>query len=121
VDEGCDERHLIARYFPGTPPELWPAGEVLYYRDEEGRIVLREDPWELRFVPVERVPGARPVLCDACRRQLAWNQVVLARAEVAGEGPVRYVYRSFCEDTEACAAWARPEHLREILARVILH
>ncbi|GEM89388.1 MULTISPECIES: hypothetical protein [Oceanithermus] len=119
--EDCDERSIIARYFPGTPPELWPAGEVLYYRDEEGRIVIREHPLELRFEVLERVPSGKPVLCDACRRQIARHAAVFARAELpAGEGR-HYLYRSFCADTQACAERAEPRYLREILARVILH
>jgi len=119
--EDCDERSIIARYFPGTPPELWPAGEVLYYRDEQGRIVIREDPLELRFEVLERVPSGKPVLCDACRLQIGRHAAVFARAELPAEGVRHYLYRSFCADTRACAERAEPRHLREILARVILH
>ena len=119
--EDCDERSIIARYFPGTPPELWPAGEVLYYRDEEGRIVIREHPLELRFEVLEKVPSGKPVLCDACRLQIGRHEAVFARAELPAGEERHYIYRSFCADTRACAERAQPRHLREILARVILH
>jgi len=118
--EDCDERSIIARYFPGTPPELWPAGEILYYRDEQGRIVIHEAPLELRFEILEGVPSVKPVICDACRLQIDRRMAVFARAEVITDKAVRYLYRSFCEDTAICASRAQPRHLREILARVIL-
>ncbi len=119
--EDCGERSIIARYFPGTPPELWPAGEVLYFRDELGRIVLREAPLELRFEVLERVPSGKPVLCDACKRQRARHEAVFARAELPQADGRHYLYRTFCADTASCAERAEPRHLREILARVILH
>ena len=34
-----EERELILELFPGTSPDLLPIGEILYYRDEEGRVV----------------------------------------------------------------------------------
>ena len=38
-----EERELILELFPGTSPDLLPLGEILYYRDEEGRVVEHWD------------------------------------------------------------------------------
>ena len=35
-----EDRELILELFPGTSPDLLPIGEILYYRDEEGRVVI---------------------------------------------------------------------------------
>lgn len=53
-----EERELILELFPGTSPDLLPIGEILYYRDEEGRVVILEKgPPELKLV-LEPLPGS---------------------------------------------------------------
>ena len=68
-----EERELILELFPGTSPDLLPLGEILYYRDEEGRVVILEKgPPELKLV-LEPLPGspATPQVCEACHRHLS--------------------------------------------------
>ncbi|WP_022798798.1 hypothetical protein [Thermus islandicus] len=116
-----EERELILELFPGTSPDLLPLGEILYYRDEEGRVVILEKgPPELRLA-LEPLPGhvAGPQVCEACRRHLSGSALGFFRHPVGGrETHLRYLV--LCQDTAACAGHAEPERLREILLRGIL-
>ncbi|MDM7324797.1 MAG: hypothetical protein P3W93_007425 [Thermus sp.] len=116
-----EERELILEFFPGTPPELLPLGEILYYRDPEGRVVIREKgPPELSLI-LEPLPGTlgSPQVCEACRRHLSGSALGFFRHRVGGrETHLRYLV--LCLDTEACASHAEPERLRAILLRGIL-
>lgn len=116
-----EERELILELFPGTPPDLLPLGEILYYRDELGRVVILEKgPPELRLT-LEPLPGptGNPQVCEACRRHLSGSALGFFRHPVGGkETHLRYLV--LCLDTENCASHAEPERLREILLRGIL-
>ncbi|WP_038046136.1 hypothetical protein [Thermus caliditerrae] len=116
-----EERELILELFPGTSPDLLPIGEILYYRDEEGRVVILEKgPPELRLV-LEPLPGTAttPQVCEACRRHLSGNALGFFRHPVGGR-PTHLRYLVLCQDTGSCASHAEPERLREILLRGIL-
>ncbi len=56
-----EERELILELFPGTSPELLPPGEVLYYRDREGRVHIEESPLHLVLEPLERSSSTTPI------------------------------------------------------------
>ncbi len=120
-EDTFDERELILELFPGTSPALLPPGEVLYYRDAEGRIHIQEDPLHMVFEPIEMQPSVKPVLCEACRVQISRTTAVFVRGVVPNSEGRRFRYLTLCEDTESCRERARPEHLREILRRGILH
>ncbi|TBH21844.1 hypothetical protein [Thermus thermamylovorans] len=116
-----EERELILEFFPGTPPELLPLGEILYYRDEEGRVVIREKgPPELSLT-LEPLSGGlgHPQVCEACRRHLSGSALGFFRHLVGGS-PTHLRYLVLCLDTEGCAGRAEPGRLREILLRGIL-
>ncbi|GGM94816.1 hypothetical protein GCM10007092_05220 [Thermus composti] len=116
-----EERELILELFPGTSPELLPLGEILYYRDEEGRVVILEKgPPELRL-ELEPLPGTaqRPQVCEACHRHLSGSALGFFRHAVGGKREhLRYLV--LCLDTQSCASHAPPRRLREILLRGIL-
>ncbi|GAB5602503.1 hypothetical protein FJNA_10280 [Thermus sp. FJN-A] len=116
-----EERELILELFPGTSPDLLPIGEILYFRDEEGRVVILEKgPPELRLV-LEPLPGttSAPQVCEACRRHLSGSALGFFRHPVGGRADhLRYLV--LCLDTGSCASHAEPERLREILLRGIL-
>ncbi|MFD3004876.1 hypothetical protein [Thermus tengchongensis] len=116
-----EEREMILEIFPGTPPELLPIGEILYYRDEEGRVIIQEKgPPELRLT-LEPLPGTlgSPQVCEACHRHLSGSALGFFRHPVGGrETHLRYLV--LCLDTGSCASHAEPERLREILLRGIL-
>ncbi|GAA6762342.1 MULTISPECIES: hypothetical protein [Thermus] len=116
-----EEREIILEFFPGTSPELLPLGEILYYRDAEGRVVILEKgPPELRL-ELEPLPGAAhgPQVCEACRRHLSGSALGFFRHPVGGKDThLRYLV--LCLDTASCASHAEPERLREILLRGIL-
>jgi len=112
-----DERELILELFPGTPFDLLPPGEVLYYREGE-RVVIEEAPFRAIFEPVERPSLPRPGICEACGRLLGGAYARYFRVQPPGSRVVRYVL--LCEDTEACRERARPEVLRRILRKGIL-
>lgn len=59
--QSFDERELILELFPGTSPELLPLGEVLYYRDVEGRVHISEEPLHLVLEPLEDTASLAPV------------------------------------------------------------
>lgn len=125
-----EERELILEIFPGTSPELLPPGEVLYYRDAEGRVHIQEDPLHLVLEPLEQKNSTAPVICEACLRHLSRRQAQFFRFGVRQtssgglgaqtENPRHFRYVSLCSDTESCAGAARPDRLREILLRGIL-
>lgn len=124
-----EERELILEIFPGTSPELLPPGEVLYYRDAEGRVHIQEDPLHLVLEPLEQKNSTAPVICEACLRHVSRRQAQFFRFGVRqgdaapGGGQVEnrhFRYVSLCSDTESCAGAARPDRLREILLRGIL-
>ncbi|MCL4454791.1 MAG: hypothetical protein M1369_00275 [Deinococcus sp.] len=117
--EVFEERELILEIFPGTSPRLLPLGEVLYYRDLEGRVHITEEPHHLVLEPLEAAPAYAPVICEACLRQLSRQEARFFRFEV-GVGEGHYRYLSFCHDTRQCASLALPERLREILLRAIM-
>ncbi|GAA6754737.1 hypothetical protein QT17_02845 [Thermus sp. 2.9] len=116
-----EEREMILELFPGTSPELLPLGEILYYRDAEGRVVILEKgPPELRL-ELEPLPGAAhgPQVCEACHRHLSGSALGFFRHPVGGKDThLRYLV--LCLDTASCASHAEPERLREILLRGIL-
>jgi hypothetical protein len=114
-----DERELILELFPGTSPELLPPGEVLYWRDLEGRVHIAEAPHHLVLEALDHRPSIAPVLCEACQRQLSRSSAVFYRFKVQ-EDERRFRYLSLCRDTESCAGMAQPRRLREILLRGIL-
>ena len=115
-----EERELILELFPGTSPDLLPLGEILYYRDEEGRVVILEKgPPELKLV-LEPLPGspATPQVCEACHRHLSGQAAGFFRHTVGGD-PRHLRYLVLCQDTARCASHAPPGRLREILLRGI--
>ncbi|AEV16481.1 MAG: hypothetical protein NZ846_01185 [Thermus sp.] len=116
-----EEREMILELFPGTSPDLLPLGEILYYRDGEGRVVILEKgPPELRL-ELEPLPGSAttPQVCEACRRHLSGSALGFFRHPVGGRAHhLRYLV--LCLDTASCASHAEPERLREILLRGIL-
>ncbi|MEZ0346906.1 MAG: hypothetical protein ABWJ90_00130 [Thermus sp.] len=116
-----EEREMILELFPGTSPELLPLGEILYYRDAEGRVVILEKgPPELRL-ELEPLPGVAhgPQVCEACHRHLSGSALGFFRHPVGGKDThLRYLV--LCLDTASCASHAEPERLREILLRGIL-
>lgn len=114
--QSFDERELILELFPGTSPELLPLGEVLYYRDVEGRVHISEEPLHLVLEPLEDTASVAPVLCEACLRQLSRSAAQFVRHPV-GQGGRHFRYLTLCANTEACREWARPGRLREILLR----
>jgi len=68
-----EERELILELFPGTPPDLLPLGEMLYWQDEEGQVHIEErgaKGLHLVLEPVGEAPKA-PQVCEACRRHLS--------------------------------------------------
>lgn len=115
-----EERELILELFPGTPPDLLPLGEILYYRDEEGQVVLLERGTPGMTLALEPVEGqlASPQVCEACRRHLSGQALGFFRHRV-GEGE-HWRYLVLCQDTSSCAEHAHPKRLREILLRGIL-
>ncbi len=115
-----DERELIAEFFPGTDPKLFPPGEVLYYRDDEGRVVIEEAPFKAVFEPVKKVHPPRPLICEACKRPVRGADARFFRVRVArAEGEV-YRYVALCEATAFCRERARPASLRKLLLKGIL-
>lgn len=120
MQKGHDERELILELFPGTSPELLPPGEVLYYRDAEGRVHIQEHPLHVVLEPLDPTPSVAPVICEACQRQLHRSSAQFLRLKV-GNSDRHYRYVALCLNTESCAGAARPERLREILRRGILH
>ncbi len=116
-----EERALILELFPGTPPDLLPLGEILYYRDEEGRVhILEKGPPELHLVlePLPETPTT-PQVCAACHRHLPGRATAFFRHLVGGN-PAHLRYLVLCQDTADCAGHAPPERLRAILLRGIL-
>ncbi|PZA08378.1 MULTISPECIES: hypothetical protein [unclassified Meiothermus] len=114
--QSFDERELILELFPGTSPELLPLGEVLYYRDVEGRVHISEEPFHLVLEPLEDTASLAPVLCEACLCQLSRSAAQFVRHPV-GQGGRHFRYLALCADTDACRERARPGRLREILLR----
>ncbi|WP_337844831.1 hypothetical protein [Thermus sp.] len=115
-----EERELILELFPGTSPDLLPLGEILYYRDGEGRVhILEKGPPELHLTLEPLGVPSSPQVCEACRRHLSGSALAFFRHPVGGRWEhVRYLI--LCQDTPSCAEHARPERLREILLRGIL-
>ncbi len=114
-----DERELILGMFPGTDPALWPPGEVLYYRRGE-LVVIAEKPLEVVLTPVARPPSPKPVICEACHRQLRGEDGRFFRVRLElGEREV-FRYFALCEDTDTCRERARPEVLRKLIRKGIL-
>ena len=114
-----EERELILELFPGTSPELLSPGEVLYYRDQEGRVHIHENPLHLVLEPLEPSSSATPIICEACLRHISRTAAQFFRFGV-GENRRHYRYVALCRDTEGCAGAARPGRLREILLRGVL-
>ncbi|RDI95812.1 hypothetical protein DV704_05950 [Meiothermus sp. QL-1] len=114
-----EERELILELFPGTSPELLPPGEMLYYRDEEGRVHIREEPHHLVLEPLEALQGTTPIVCEACLRHISRASAQFFRFGV-GQSGRHFRYVALCRDTESCSGVARPGRLREILLRGIL-
>lgn len=114
-----DERELILELFPGTDPDLLPPGEVLYYRDEEGKVHIAEEPLEMVLEPLEATPSTAPVLCEACLRQMSRASVQFFRFSVGPSGR-RWRYLTLCRDTNQCNGLAEPRRLRELLRRSII-
>jgi hypothetical protein len=114
-----EERELILELFPGTSPELLPPGEVLYYRDKEGRVHIQESPLHLVLEPLERSFSTTPIICEACLRHVSRTAAQFFRFGV-GENGRHFRYVALCRDTESCSGSARPGRLREILLRGIL-
>lgn len=115
-----EERELILELFPGTPPELLPPGEVLYYRDHEGCVRIEEDPLRLVLEPLEPSSSATPIICEACQRHISRTNAQFFRFAVGQDGR-RFRYVALCRDTEGCSGVAPPERLREILLRGLDH
>lgn len=114
-----DERQMILELFPGTSPKLLPPGEVLYFRDPQGRVHLHEEPHHAIFEPLEATPSVAPVVCDACYRHLNRAAVQFFRAQIDTAGR-HFRYATLCLDTAQCAQSARPGRLRDLLMRGIL-
>ncbi|MCS7058232.1 MAG: hypothetical protein NZ849_07525 [Meiothermus sp.] len=114
-----EERELILELFPGTSPELLPPGEVLYYRDGEGRVHIQEDPLHLVLEPLDAAPSITPLVCEACLRHISRSSGQFFRFGVGNSGR-HFRYVALCRDTERCSGSARPGRLREILLRGIL-
>ncbi|MBO1437236.1 hypothetical protein [Meiothermus sp. CFH 77666] len=114
-----EERELILELFPGTSPELLPPGEVLYYRDSEGRVHIEESPLHLVLEPLERSNSTTPIICEACLRHVSRTAAQFFRFGV-GENQRHFRYVALCRDTESCSGASRPGRLREILLRGIL-
>lgn len=115
-----EERELILELFPGTPPELLPPGEVLYYRDHEGCVCIEEDPLRLVLEPLEPSSSTTPIICEACQRHISRTAAQFFRFAVGQDGR-RFRYVALCRDTEGCSGLAPPGRLREILLRGLNH
>ncbi|MER3602576.1 MAG: hypothetical protein C4298_01135 [Thermus sp.] len=116
-----EERELILELFPGTPPDLLPLGEMLYWQDEEGQVHIEErgaKGLHLVLEPVGEAPKA-PQVCEACRRHLSGQALGFFRHRVGGD-PLHLRYLVLCRNTARCASHAEPGRLREILLRGIL-
>jgi hypothetical protein len=111
-----EERELILELFPGTKPELLPPGEVWYYRDEEGRVHIQEDPLHLVLEPLEGGPSSAPIICEACNRHISRSSAQFFRFGV-GDNPRHFRYVGLCRDTASCASAARSSRLHEILLK----
>ncbi|MDT7920075.1 MAG: hypothetical protein RQ868_05730 [Meiothermus sp.] len=114
-----EERELILELFPGTSPELLPPGEVLYYRDKDGRVHIEESPLHLLLEPLESSGSTTPIICEACQRHVSRTAAQFFRFGVGQDGR-RFRYVALCRDTESCSGAAPPGRLREILLRGIL-
>jgi hypothetical protein len=112
-----DLRRLILELFPGTPPELWPLGELHYFRDAERRVWIEEEPLRLVMEPIEEGGGRAPAVCELCHRHLSRSAVEFVRYQV-GERHFRYL--CICKETQECARYALPHRLREVLLRSII-
>jgi len=119
AEKTFEERELILELFPGTSPELWPPGEVVYYRDEEDRVHIVERPLHLILEPLEPSGNTTPIICAACQRHISRSAAQFFRFEVGRDGR-HFRYVALCRDTEGCAEIAPPARLREILLRGIL-
>jgi len=117
--ETYEERELILELFPGTSPELLPLGEVLYYRDQDGRVYIEEKPLHLLLEPLEPSKSTTPIICEACQRHVSRTAAQFFRYGV-GQSERHFRYIALCRDTEGCSGIAPPERLREILLRSIL-
>lgn len=114
-----EERELVLELFPGTSPELWPPGEILYYRDQEARVHIEESPLHLILEPLEPTGSTTPIVCAACHRHVSRTAAQFFRFGV-GQDARCFRYVALCRDTENCSGIAPPARLREILLRGIL-
>lgn len=118
-EKSFEERELILELFPGTSPELWPPGEILYYRDQEARVHIEESPLHLILEPLEPTGSTTPIVCAACHRHISRAAAQFFRFGV-GQDARHFRYVALCRDTESCSGIAPPARLREILLRGIL-
>ena len=117
--QSFEERELILELFPGTSPKLLPPGEVLYYRDDEERVHIQEDPLHLVLEPLESKSNLSPIICEACNRHISRSSAQFFRF-VVGQDQRHFRYIGLCHDTLSCANAARPGRLREILLRALV-